>query len=249
MFAAGVLCSGITAQAAYYDLGVAKEFTVLSKAGISSDGSAGTHVVGNIGVSPISITAITGFFDVDGGPATLTGSHYGPGSIASQAVLDMGDAYTNLNLLPAQTMASGGLGGLNLTSGVYKISGAATLGSTLTLDANNDPDAFFVFQIGTTLTTSLNTKIDLVNGGSADNVYFLLGEAATLAEGTQFVGNILASSAITMLGGASIEGRLLAGTEVSLIQNVVTVPVAVPEPASMALLALGSAALLRRRVR
>lgn len=240
-----VACAGLvsTAQGAYYDLGVAKDFTVLSKAGISSDGTAGTHIVGNIGVSPIAITAITGF-----GPATLTGSKYGPGSMADQAVLDVGTAYTYLSGLPATTLASGGLGGLNLASGVYKIGGAATLGSALTLDSNNNPDAFFVFQIATTLTTTQNVQINMINGGSADNVYFLLGEAATLAEGTQFTGNIIASSAITLLAGANVEGRLLAGTAVSLIQNVVTMPVAVPEPTSIALLALGSIALLRRRV-
>jgi hypothetical protein len=101
----------------------------------------------------------------------------------------------------------------------------------LTLDAQNDPAARFVIQIGTTLITSGSSSVVLINGADARNVYFQVGSSATLGGGSSFAGNILAYAAITTVGGTSVNGRLLALTEaVTLDTNAVSSPGLSPGP-------------------
>jgi type VI secretion system secreted protein VgrG len=105
------------------------------------------------------------------------------------------------------------LGGLTLTPGVYFFASAAQLTGTLTLNALNDPDALFVFQIGSTLTTASSSTVNVINGNPTTSVYFDVGSSATLGTGTTFAGNILAEQSITLSTSATIIcGRAVAKT-------------------------------------
>ena len=102
------------------------------------------------------------------------------------------------------------LGGLTLVPGVYCFSTSAQLTGTLTLDAQGDPDAVWVFQTGSSLTTASNAVVDVINGGSACNVFWQIGSSATLGTSTAFAGSILALTSITSNTSVSLSGQLLA---------------------------------------
>ena len=101
------------------------------------------------------------------------------------------------------------LGGLTLVPGVYCFSSSALLTGTLTLDAQGDPNAQWVFQIGSTLTTATDSTVSIINGGANCNVYWQIGSSATIQTNNTFVGNILALTSITLDGGI-LNGRALA---------------------------------------
>ena len=120
----------------------------------------------------------------------------------------------------------GDLSGLTFTPGVYKNSTSVMIAAgNLTLDAQGNANAVFVFQMGSTLTTNSGTHVLLAGSAKATNVFWAVGTSATLGTTSAFKGTILAGSAITMKTGASIEGRLLAqGAAIALDTNAVTVP-------------------------
>ena len=97
-----------------------------------------------------------------------------------------------------------------MTAGTYCFSSSAQLTGTLTLDAQGDPAAVFVFQIGSTLTTASNASVQVINGGSPCNVFWQVGSSATLGTGTSFEGSILALTSITLTTGVAVDGRVLA---------------------------------------
>jgi hypothetical protein len=95
----------------------------------------------------------------------------------------------------------------------------------VTLDAQGNPNAVFIFQIGSTLTTASSAQVLLINSAQAQNVFWQVGSSATLGSGTDFKGTIMASVSITVNSGTSIQGRVLANTAaVTLDGNTVTVP-------------------------
>lgn len=102
------------------------------------------------------------------------------------------------------------LGGQTLTPGVYCFDTVAQLTGTLTLNAQGNPNAVFIFKIGSTLTTASNSAVTVTNGGSPCNVYGQVGTSATLGTNTSFLGNILALTSITLNTGANVIGRTLA---------------------------------------
>jgi hypothetical protein len=104
------------------------------------------------------------------------------------------------------------LGGLTLLPGVYCFSSSAQLTGTLTLDAQGNPSAVFIFQIASTLTTATSSSVNVINGGSGCNLFWQVGSSATLGTGTSFLGNILALASITIDTGATVSGRVLAQT-------------------------------------
>ena len=113
------------------------------------------------------------------------------------------------------------LGGLTLTAGAYRYTSSAQLTGALTLDAQGDPNAQFVFEIGSTLTTASASSVLLINGASPCNVYWQVGSSATLGTTTAFQGNVLALTTISLNNGATVIGRVLARNgEVTLINNV-----------------------------
>jgi Ice-binding-like len=184
-------------------LGTAQGYGVLGASTVTNTGVSA--VVGDLGVAPG--TAITGL----GGIVLLGTAHAGDAS-ASLAQADAAVAYAWLDALAPGTLLSGqDLGGMTLAPGIYGFATSAQLTGTLTLDAQGDPNAFFVFQMGETLTTATGAMVNVVNGGSNVGVYWQVGTSATLGGGTQFAGNILADQSITLVTGASILcGRALA---------------------------------------
>ena len=207
-----------TAAQAPVPLGSATTFGVLAGSTVTSTGD--TTVNGDLGVSPG--TAVTGTLRV-------TGMFHAGDPAAAQAQSDLTIAYNDAagRTLGAITVA-GNLGGLTLTPGLYKSTSSLEISSgDLTLDAQGDPNAVFIFQMGSTLTTTVGRKVILSGGAKAANIYWQVGSSATLGTVSVFEGNILALTSITLQTGATQEGRALArGGAVSLDSN--TVGLAIP---------------------
>jgi uncharacterized repeat protein (TIGR01451 family) len=187
-------------------LGSAAAFAALAGSTVTNTGSSA--IVGDVGVSPGS--AVTGF-----PPGVVSGGSIHAGDVvASTAEADLATAYGVIAgeaSPPANNLSGTDLAGLTLTPGVYRFNTAAQLTGTLTLNAQDNPDARFDIQIGTTLTTASDSAIVLTNGAQADNVYFQVGSSATLGSDTAFEGNILAHTSVTLDSGSSIsQGRALA---------------------------------------
>lgn len=199
------LCSVIPSQvfAQAPSLGTADNFAVLAGSTVTNTGP--TTVRGDLGVSPG--TAVTGF-----PPGTVTeGTIHTNDAVAQQAQADLTTAYNELAGMACDTTLTGqDLGGLTLGPGVYCFTSSAQLTGTLTLDAEGDPNAEFIFQIGSTLTTASNSAVEVINGGNDCNVYWQVGSSATIGTATGFAGNILALTSITVNTGANTAGRLLA---------------------------------------
>ena len=208
----------------------ADSFAVLGNSTVANTGN--TVLNGNLGVYP-GLT-ITGF-----SPGIVNGATYAGGSVAAQAQADVLTAYTALSSEASiQDLTGQDLGGLTLGPGVRNFSAVAQLTGTLILDAQGNSNARFDFLIGSTLTTASSSSILLTNGAQADNVFWQVGSSATLGADTSFYGSILADQSITLNAGASMFGRALAmNAAVTLDDNVITVPTAVPEPGSFRLLA------------
>lgn len=131
-------------------------------------------------------------------------------ALANQAHADALTAYTKLAGETATANLTGmDLGGLTLTTGVYRFSSSAQLTGTLTLNTAGNANAPFHFLIGSTLTTASNSAVVLL-GGPDNNIFWQVGSSATIGTGTRFVGTIIASSSVTLTSGASLEGRALA---------------------------------------
>jgi hypothetical protein len=180
-------------------MGTAQSFAVLGGSTVTNTGF--TTVTGDLGVSPGS--AITGF-----PPGVVIGTIHAADAVAAQAQADAAAAY---NVLVAEAcpntnnLTGQDLGTLTLTPGVYCFDSSAQLTGTLTLNALGDPNAVFVFLIGSTLTTATNSAV-IVSGSAPCNVFFQVGSSATLGTGTQFSGNIIALTSITITTGASVNG-------------------------------------------
>ena len=195
-----------TSVAAQISLGTAATYGVLAGSTVTSTGA--TIVNGNLGVSPG--TSVTGF---PPGIVVPPGVIHSADASAAQAQLDLTTAYNAVAGTPTLVDLTGtNLGGLTLTPGVYGFSSSAQLTGTLTLDAQGNPNALFLFKIGSTLTTASGSSVAVINGGSGCNVYWQIGSSATLGTGTSLLGNILALASITMNTGATLGGRALART-------------------------------------
>jgi Ice-binding-like len=188
-------------------LGTAASFTVLGGSTVTNTG-ASTSIVGDLGVSPG--TALTG---IPAGEPTGGVTHAGD-PVAAEAQADVTTAYDALKGLPCDVVMTGkDLGGLTLAPGVYcYAASAAQLSGALTLDAQGKADAVFVFQIGSTLTTTTNSTVTMINGAEPCHVYWQVGSSGTIGKGNAFAGNILAFASITLMTGASVAGRALAQT-------------------------------------
>jgi len=204
-------------------LGSACSFGILAGSTVTNVAGTATTVSGDVGVSPG--TAITGF----GAPASITGAFHSNDSVAQTAQLDLTTAYNNAAGAAGGAVLTADIGGQTLPPGVYKTTSAQpSLGITgnLTLDGKGDPNAVWIFQIVSTLTTaSTNSQVILINGASSHNVFWQVGSSATLGTTTTFAGTIMAQASITLTTGATLNGRALARTgAVTLDTNTVVVP-------------------------
>ncbi|MDP9113438.1 MAG: ice-binding family protein [Acidobacteriota bacterium] len=178
-------------------------FAVLGGSTVTNTGA--TTVSGNLGVSPGS--AVTGF-----PPGVVTnGTIHQADSVAAQAESDLTTLYNQLAGDACTTDLTGqNLGGLTLTPGVYCFTTSAQLTGTLTLNAQGNPNATFVFKVGSTFTTASGASVVMINNGSTCGVAWQVGSSATLGTGSTVVGTIVALSSITMNTGGGLAGRALA---------------------------------------
>jgi len=217
----------------FIDLKTAKRFGILSGVGISNTGASSVNDM-DVGISPGLRGSITGF-----PPATVVGGEiYAPDDITpgtaemlTQAKIDLTDAYLSVEaaVSPAPVMVSGDIGGYTLTPGIYKsLSTLLVQSGNLTLDAQGNSNAFWVFQIADELTTigGVGGNILLINGAKAENIFWQIGTSATIGDNTSFKGNLLALTSITLNSGAITEGRLLArnGAIVLTSTNIINKP-------------------------
>lgn len=187
-------------------------------------GTAVTCVTGGIINADVSISpgnTITGF-----GPCVITGVQHLADAVAAQGQIDLTSAYNTLAGLPCPPANAivANLGGTTKAAGVYCTASGIGVTGVLTLDGGGDPNATFVFQAGSGLTTA--GDVVLINGAQAKNVYWQVGTSATIGTASQWQGNILALTSITLVDNATLLGRALARNgAVSLgTNNVITLP-------------------------
>jgi ice-binding like protein/putative Ig domain-containing protein len=183
-------------------LSTADPFAVLAGSTVTNTGP--TVVAGDLGVSPGS--AVTGF-----PPGTVSGTVHAADGTAGSAQTSLTAAYGDIAGQPCTTtLPSQELGGLTLTPGVYCLSSTAALTGALTLNAQGNSAAVFLFKVGSALTTASASTVTLINSASSCNVFWQVGSSATLGTSSSFTGSILALTSITATTGASIRGRALA---------------------------------------
>jgi len=215
------------------DLASAANFGIIAGVGISNNaGFSEIHDM-NVGISPGVRSSITGF-----PPAIIVnGFMYASDDIAPpgvpamliQAKQDLTNVYLFVEGLPATATVSGDQGGLTLAPGVYKSTSTLLIQSgDLTLDAQGDSNAVFVFQVASAFTTvgGAGGNVILTNGAQAKNVYWQTSSSATIGDYTAFKGNILALSSITMGSHSTAVGRMLArnGAVVMTDTNIINRP-------------------------
>jgi hypothetical protein len=213
------------------NLGTAGNYTILAKAGISNVRTS--TIIGNIAVSPIAATAITGFelaFGDDGTFSTdsseqVTGKAYAatyasptPSDLTT-AVSDMETAYTDaagrVNTDEAKNnLAAGLVGGLTFTPGIYTFSSKIHMSDDITLDG--DADDVFIIRTAEDVTQAANTKVILSGGAQAKNIFWQVAGAVIVDAGAHMEGILLVKTAATFKTGASLNGRILAQTACTL---------------------------------
>jgi len=188
------------------NLGTADKFALLGGSGITNVSSQ-TFIIGDVGSAPTPMVKGITLGQVKG-HLYLKAS-----SVTAAAQRGLTTAYNQAAGASCGTILTGqDLGGMKLIPGVYCFASAAQLTGILTLDAKGNPNAQWIFQIGTTLTTAPNSKV-VVNlggkGGRGCNVYWQVGSSATVAKGSIFVGKIMALTSVTLDGG-TLRGKALA---------------------------------------
>jgi hypothetical protein len=241
---AGTGAGGLGKGPAPVVLGIAGNYAILAESMVSTTGTAGTAVTGDVGVSPAAATFVQGFsLILDAGecfsttsPATLiTGRVYAadyntngcptPANLGT-AITNMMTAYTDAaGRAPDYTeLGAGEIGGMTLPAGVYKWGTGVLITTDVTLSGG--PNDVWIFEIAQDLTVANGKSVNLVGGALPKNIFWQVGGGTGVAIGTtaHVEGVVLAEKAITLNTGASANGRMLAQTAVTLDSNAVTQP-------------------------
>jgi hypothetical protein len=215
-------------------LGAAENYVILAETAVSN--SPTSKITGNIGLSPYSSTALTGFSETMDSSnlfstsARVTGDLYAsdyanptPPNLTT-AINNMKTAYTTAAGKAANVteLGAGNIGGLTLAPGIYKWSTGVNIPTNVTLAGGSNDT--WIFQIAQTLNLAAATTVVLSGGAVASNIVWQAAGIVTLNTTSQMEGTILAQTQINMLAGASVNGRLYAQSQVTLISNVVTQP-------------------------
>lgn len=231
-FAATKLVSPVAAPLASVNLGTAGNFVILTKSGVTTTGV--TAIFGNMGVSPIAATAMTGFglvLDKSGqfsASPKVVGKIYAASykaptpTVLTKAILDMQTAYTDAagRKNPTKTeLGVGNIGGMTFAPGLYKWSTPVTITKDITL--SGDKNAVWIFQIAGTLDLGAGKNIILSGGAQAKNIFWQVSGKTSLEVYSMFQGNILDQTAIVLKTGAVLNGRALAQTAVTMDANTV----------------------------
>ena len=210
-------------------LGTAGTFAILSKTGITD--VYASAVVGNVGTSPITGAALLlTCGEVSGRTYTVDAAGPLPCAVSdatflTAAVGDMGFAYDDAagRLYPDVTeLGAGEIGGLTLAPGLYKWGTGLLMTTDVTLSGG--PNDVWIFQVAGTLNQANGTRVTLAGGARAKNIFWQVAGAVTIGTTAHFEGVILAKTLIAVNTGASVNGRLLAQTAVTLQMNAVTQP-------------------------
>ena len=213
------------------NLGVAGNFVILSKSGITDVPKS--TITGNIGSSPITGAAIHvtcaevvgTIYSVNAAgplPCRVTNA-----SMLTTAIGDMQTAYTDAAGRPNPdfvNLGAGNIGGKTLTPGLYKWTSGVIIPKNITISGDADADDVWIFQVAGTLVMSSAVKIILSGGAQAKNIFWQTAGAVTFGTTSHFEGIILGKTGINLKTGASINGRMLAQTAVTLQKNTVTRP-------------------------
>ena len=225
---AGTGVGGLGKGPSPVELGAAANYVILAQSEITNVPTSA--VTGNVGLSPATGAAIgipcaevTGVMNAADSAGPLPCSVIDAVGLTA-AVGAAGTAYTDAQgRAPDYTeLAAGNIGGLNLSPATYKWSTAVSIPTTLTLTGG--PNDVWIFQIAQGLTVSSGVQVILVGGALPQNVYWATFGTAQLGTTSKFNGVILSQTSIVMNTGATIDGRMLAGTAVTLEQNTVTQP-------------------------
>ncbi len=228
----GVWPSTIHAATVQPRLLTVTNYAVMGGQSISNTGP--TVINGNLAISPKGMSSVTGIApETVGGPGVVNGVQDFNNANAINAQTDLVTTYNDAaNATPFVDMSGIDLGGLTLTPGVYHFSSTAQLTGTVTLDGQGSTNATFIFQIGSSLTTAGASHVRLINGAGGCAVFWQVTASATLGSTTDFQGNLVALTSITLVTGATVGvgggrdgGRILARNgDVTLDTNIITPP-------------------------
>src|SRR5665647_2083973 len=205
-------------------LGTADSFVVLAASGVTNTGT--TTLRGDLGAANGLVTGDTDLVFTSGV------NHYGDGQTLG-AVADLETAYGAASQ-PVTETVSANLGGQELVPGVYFQASTMNLsGPALTLNAGGNADAVWIFRAGSDLIVGPGASVNLTNGAQACNVFWQVASSASLDDGADFIGTIMARAAITLNARATVEGRVLAlgpDADITLVSNTITRPVCEAPP-------------------
>ena len=236
------------------NLRTAGDFVILAKAGITN--VPGGVITGDIGVSPIAASAMTGFDlimdssnEFSTSEQVVDGNVYAPnymsptGTKLTTAVSDMLTAYNDAAARPVTSgpfqgegagagatytnLGAGEIGGLTLTPGVYTYTiDVRITGSDVTFDGQNDPSSVFIIKTSKNILQAANTNVILTNGAKAENIFWSVAQEVNIGAGAHMKGILLVATAVKFITGSNFVGRVLAATAVTIQQATITDPTA-----------------------
>ncbi len=223
--------TGAAAVEAPLQLGAASPFAILAGSEITSVPTSA--ITGNVGLSPAARSFITGLTAPEVKGTIYAASDGGAVAVMlTQAKSDLTTAYNDAagRGPGAVDEANADLGGLTLAPGLYNSSGTLAITGNLTLDAQGNSDAVFIFQIASSLTVAPGAQVILSGGANPANIYWQVGTSAALGTTSILQGTILAAQSITLATGATLDGRALAmNGGVTLEANPITIPASIAQ--------------------